>query len=151
MNTGYPVGNFSISASVTPSGRLFGDLQQNPGKLGRHLSRVPGGSLCFSRASFSQRIHQMPHQGIGLRDEEFAVKRVERQWPVSSLGLCDDRLGTLMISVTAFAPLAAKDHGEISALPALIARALSQRRGLAVAELCGWLVPDGGRSAGRRN
>lgn len=127
-NHGFPCGNFAISGSLDPDGRLFGQLQVNPGRLGSHLQRFPGGGLGIRRRQHRPPAAMIATHGVALHERDCAVRRVERQWPLSTLELADPQLGLLTIRITAFAPVAAACGGMISAIPCLLARVRVRNR-----------------------
>ena len=104
--TGFPVGNFGISAEVAPDGRIFPTVLYNPPVLGAWLEKLGTGSFSFGC------------DGVWIRDSEFERREVERLFPEASVSYSDPRLDGVSVAVKILAPLKAQD-ASTSSIPAL--------------------------------
>ncbi len=104
--TGFPVGNFGISAEVAPDGRIFPTVMYNPPVLGAWLEKLGAGGFRFGC------------DGVWIRDCEFECRQVDRLFPEASARYSDPRLGCVSVAVKILAPIKAQD-ASISSIPAL--------------------------------
>ncbi|MCE5198272.1 hypothetical protein LLG39_04785 [bacterium] len=106
--TGFPVGNFSISAEVPPNGDAFSRIMYNPPVLGPWLEEIGRGRFRFSC------------DGVSLDASEFESKQVHRLFPEAQVIYSDPKLNGLTVGANFFAPIKACDT-LLPSIPALCA------------------------------
>jgi len=104
--TGFPVGNFGISAEITPDGAIFHRILRNPPVLGPWLEGLGQGRFVFTC------------DGVSIADSEFEHRQVDRLFPEAEAKYADPRFGELSITAKFLAPLKAFDEFTCS-LPVL--------------------------------
>jgi hypothetical protein len=104
---GYPVANFAVTANVSADGNLYGNIMQNPGKLGEWLARK-GGMTFFVEKS-----------GKRHSFSEFRQKDMQRVFPVVKGSYSGSSVTGASISLETFCPLAVND-AVMSSLPVLM-------------------------------
>lgn len=104
---GYPIANFALTVNASANGDLYGQILQNPGKLGEWLEAK--GAVSFSVEKSGKR-----HPLSG-----FAHKQVERSFPFVRSTYSGSPVTAANISVETFCPLGVND-AQTSSLPALL-------------------------------
>lgn len=104
---GYPIANFAVTANVHRNGGFYGDIMQNPGKLGEWLESR--GGVVFYVAKAGDR-----HSFDGFRS-----RSVERAFPFASGVYEGSPLTGVRIRTTTYCPLGINDV-EISSLPVVM-------------------------------
>lgn len=104
---GYPIANFAVTANVHQNGGFYGDIMQNPGKLGEWLESR--GEVVFYVAKGGDR---HPFDG-------FQNRKIERVFPFAS-GIYEGSLLTdVRIKTTTYCPLGINDV-KTSSLPVVM-------------------------------
>lgn len=104
---GYPVANFSLTVNASENGNLYGQIMQNPGKLGEWLQDK--GAVTLSIQKDGKR-----HPFSGFRQ-----KKVQRTFPFVKSAYAGSSATKATISLETFCPLAVND-AFISSLPVLL-------------------------------
>lgn len=104
---GYPIANFALTVNTSESGDFFGDIMQNPGKLGEWLQSK--GSVLFSIEKGGKR-HLF---------SDFSKKTINRKFPFVESTYKGSPLTKVQFSTKAFCPLGINDE-KTSALPILM-------------------------------
>jgi hypothetical protein len=104
---GYPLANFALTVNVSEKGDFFGQIFQNPGRLGSWLSDR-GAFVCYVEKGNER--HLFSH---------FGEKQIERAFPFVRGTYRQSPLISAEIQMEAFCPLGVNDP-ETSSLPALL-------------------------------
>ena len=104
---GYPIANFAVTANVHRNGGFYGDIMQNPGKLGEWLESR--GGVVFYIAKGDDR-HPF---------DCFRNRNIERAFPFASGVYEGSPLTDVRIRMTTYCPLGINDI-EISSLPVVM-------------------------------
>jgi hypothetical protein len=104
---GYPVANFAVTANASADGYLYGQIMQNPGRLGEWLTDRGALSLSIEKGG---RAHSFA---------DFGEKTVQRAFPFVRNTYARSPLTAATLQLATFCPLAVNDVAT-SALPALL-------------------------------
>jgi uncharacterized protein (DUF608 family) len=104
---GYPLANFSLTVNASATGDFYGQVFQNPGKLGQWLSPQGGFSFSVEKGGKSH-----PFSG-------FKQKNIKRLFPFVENSYGNSPLISTKIDVRTFCPLGINDQ-ETSSLPTLM-------------------------------
>jgi hypothetical protein len=104
---GYPVANFAITANASADGNLYGNIMQNPGRLGEWLNSKGAVTLAIERNGQAH-----PFSG-------FKQKTIQRAFPFVKNTYEQSPLTAVAFRLTTFCPLAINDV-VTSSLPALL-------------------------------